>query len=203
MAIGDPYATVAQLRARLDRPDDGSFYRVLDAASRAVETFTGRQFNQVDAPSPRRFRAQDRERVAVDDFFTLTDLVVDVNGALWDVGDHVDPRRGGGWSGEIQWPFSDLFAVRRSWPLSRRHLITVTAWWGWDDVPPGIVEATLDVAEVMSLSITGGQSGAVRSETIGGYSVSYAMPQMGTGNTNVPPEFAKAIGYRRKRFGVA
>jgi hypothetical protein len=204
MALGDPYATVAQLEARLGVDDDGSFARLLDAASRAVESFTRRQFNRADEASPRRFRALDRTRVAVDDFHTRDDLAVEVNGTLWDADVNIDVRPWDGvFGGMIDWPYSDLFAIRRTFPWSRRALVTVTAWWGWASVPAGIIEATLDVAEVMSLTMNNAQSGTVRSETIGGYSISYALPQNILQNGDVPPELVKAIPFRRKRFGIA
>jgi hypothetical protein len=206
MALGDSYATPAQLAARLGTtdPEDGTYERLLDAASRAVESFTRRQFNKADEASARRFRALDLERVAVDDFHTLDDLEVVVNGTAWDVAAYVDARPWGGvLNGQADWPYSDLFAIGRAWPWSRRALVTVTAWWGWATVPAGIVEATLDVAEVMSLSITSGQAGAVRSESIGGYSISYASPANLMGGDNVPPELVKAVPFRRKHFGVA
>jgi hypothetical protein len=201
MALGDAYATPALLEARLGKEDDGSFERVLDAASRAVESFARRQFNRADEPSARRFRALDRERLRVDDFHSLDGLAVEVGGVLWNVEAHVDARPWDGIAdGQIDWPYSDLFAVGRSWPWSRRATITVTAPWGWAEVPAGIVEATLDVAEMMSHGA--GKSGVVRSETIGGYSISYGLPQH-LGYTDVPPELLKAVPFRRKRFGVA
>jgi hypothetical protein len=208
MAFGDPYATFEQLEARLGREADASFERLLDAASRAVESFTRRQFNRADDDdydvSVRRFRALDRMRVAVDDFYTTDDLVVEVNGVFWDTDAHIDPRP---WNGplsvQFNWPYSDLFAVGRSFPWSRRALVKVAARWGWESVPAGIVEATLDVAEVMSLSLTSGQAGAKRGEVIGGYSVFYSAPLNHTATADVPPELVKAIPYRRKQFGVA
>jgi hypothetical protein len=199
MALLDPYATPAQLEARLNTTDDGNYARLLDAASRAVESFTRRQFNRADEYEvlPRRFRALDCERCPVDDFWTLDGLIVEVNGTVW-AETYLDARP---WNGPLDgWPYFDLFAVSRSWPWSRRAPITVTAQWGWEHVPSAIVEATLDVAELMSLAMTSGQ-GAVRSETIGGYSVSFATPSMSA--ENVPPEFVKALPYRRVRFGVA
>lgn len=204
MALGDPYATVEQLEERLGEVDGGTFERLLDAASRRVESFTRRQFNQTDEASERRFRALDCERVAVDDFHTLDDLTVEVNGVEWDVDLYIDPRPWDGVvDGQIAWPYADLFAIGRSWPWSRRALITVGAQWGWETVPSGIVEATLDVAEVMAES-RAAQSGVVRSESIGGYSISYGLPERFGGSArDVPPELIKALPFRRKRFGVA
>lgn len=205
MALGDPYATPEQLADRLGGEVSDSYERIVDAASRAVESFTRRQFNRDDDEyaTPRRYRALDRERVAVDDFHTLDDLVVEVNGTLWDPS-WIDARPWDGIrQGQIAWPYSDLFAINRSFPWSRRALITVWAHWGWSEVPAGIVEATLDVAEMMSVALTSGQGGPIRSETIGGYSVSFAIPSMGAGTADVPPEFIKALPFRRKVFGVA
>jgi hypothetical protein len=200
-AIGDSYATIAELEQRLGKDDDGTFAALLDAASRAVESFTGRQFNREDVASPRRFRAVDWHRLPVDDFHTVTDLAVEVDGAAWDVTD-VDPRP---WNGIVNgmtgWPFFDLLAISRHWPWSRRGLTTVTAQWGWAAVPEGIKQATLDVAAVMSFG-SGSGSGQVRSESIDGYSVTFQVPELSTGDF-VPSEMAKAAPYRRLRFGVA
>lgn len=204
MALGAPYATPEQLAERLGGDVCDSYERLVDAASRAVETFTRRQFNRDDDEyaTPRRFRALDRDRVAVDDFYTLEDLVVEVNGTLWD-SSSIDARPWDGIRhGQINWPYSDMFAINRSFPWSRRARITVWAHWGWTEVPAGIVEATLDVAEVMSLALTTGH-GAIRSESIGGYSVSFATPSMSAGAETVPPEYIKALPFRRKVFGVA
>jgi hypothetical protein len=207
MAFGDPYATIDELEARLGKEDDGSFTRLLVAASRAVESFTRRQFNrddEYDIVSARRFRALDRERVAVDDFWTLEGLMVEVNGRVWDVDRHIDARPWDGIThGQVGWPYSDLFAVGRRFPWSRRALITVAAQWGWEFVPAGIVEATLDVAEAMYLARSATASGTVRSELIGGCSISYAVPQHRLSAEEIPPELVKALPYRRKVYGVA
>lgn len=210
MAFGDAYATVAQLETRLGTSDDGSFARILDAASRTVEHFTRRQFNRDDDEygESRRYRALDPERVAVDDFHTLDGLAVEVNGTLWDPA-NIDARP---WNagvvlhGYIDWPyelpFSDLFAINRRFPWSRRGLITVTAQWGWSAVPSGITEATLDVAEVMTLAVTSG-GGTISSERMGDYSVSFAAPLSDATSADVPRELRKAVPFRRKVFGVA
>lgn len=203
MSLGDPYATPEQLADRLGGDVSEDYVRILEAASRAVESFTRRQFNRDDDEyaTSRRFRALDRERVVVDDFYTLEDLVVEVDGTVWDPSS-IDARPWDGVrQGQINWPYSDLFAINRSFPWSRRALVTVWAHWGWAEVPAGIVEATLDVAEMMSVALTSGR-GAIRSESIGGYAVSFATPSMG-GAEDVPPEYIKALPFRRKVFGVA
>lgn len=201
MALGDPYATPGELEQRLGATDDGSFEHLLDAASRAVESFTRRQFNRVDTATARRFRALDCERVAVDDFHTLTDLAVEVDGVAWDVATYIDVRPPDGvLQGQIEWPFSDLFAINRTWPWSRRSRITVTAQWGWLAVPAGIIEATLATAESIYWKRSSTLSGLTRSETHGQYSFTYALPDA---TTDVPQEMVRAIPYRRKVFGVA
>lgn len=203
MALGDPYAVPADLELRLDTTDDGTFPALLEAASRAVEGFCGRQFNKTTVATARRFRAVDPARLPVDDFHTTTGLAVAVDGVAWVLAD-VDPRPWDGVvNGQTGWPYFDLFAVDRYWPNKRRPTVSVTAQWGWVAVPEAIKQATLDVAAVM-VAGSGGSSGAVRSMAIDGYSVSYATPTMSaTGSVPVPSEMAKAVPYKRRRFGVA
>lgn len=197
---GDAYATVQDLEARLGTLDDGRFAQLLDAASRAVEHFCGRQFNRDTGMTPvateRLFLAVDPERLPVDDFHTTTNLAVEVNGTLWAGTDFVPRPWNGTYKGMDGWPYFDLFAVNRSWPSGRRPKVAVTAHWGWFAVPEPIKQATLDVAEV----ITSGSGGTIRAETMGTYSVSYAVPSSGS---ETPPELQKAVPYRRLRFGVA
>lgn len=203
MALGDSYATVSELETRLGKTDDGSFGMLLHAASRQVEAFTRRQFNKSEAASARRYRALDPERLPVDDFHTLYDLAVETDGELWDA-ESYDARP---WNGIVDgmegWPFFDLFAVGRCWPLRhfRRATVYVTAQWGWAMVPAGIVQATLSYAKLMAdiSGVTG--TGVVRSEMIDGYSVSYAVPDLTSAESLAA--LSPATPYRRKRFGVA
>lgn len=197
---GDLYATVQDLEERLGRLDDGRFTALLDAASRAVEDFTGRQFNRDDDGTPtattRRFVPVDPQRLPTDDFHTTTDLAIEVNGTAWAVSD-VEPRPWDGFhNGMAGWPFFDLMAVSKSWPFSRTPKVEVTAHWGWASVPEAIKAATLDVAEAGA----SGSGGVIRAETMGPYSVSYSVP---TNGGQVPSELEKAVPYKRKRFGVA
>lgn len=132
----------------------------------------------------------------MDDFHTTTNLAISVNGTSWNVTD-VEPRPWNGtYEGMTGWPYFDLLTVSKTWPPNRTPKVTVTAHWGWAAVPEAIRQATLDVAEVISY----GSGGLIRAETMGTYSVAYAVPQAGM---DTPPELSKAAPYRRKTFGVA
>jgi len=195
MFLSPAYATPEELEEKLGRADDGTYSMLLDAASRQVEAYCGRQFNRTLVATQRRFRALDPERLPVDDFHTLTDLAVEIDGTAWDAANYDARPWNGVVNGEPGWPFFDLLAVNRSWPIARRATIYVTAQWGWSSVPAGIVEATLDVAQMMASSAAG-SSGIVSRESIDNYSVSYA--RFGFSDL-----MSRAAPYRRKRFGVA
>ncbi len=197
MALGDAYATVGELSHRLDSEDILTFPGLLDAASRAVENFCKRQFNKATSATARQFRPLDWRRLPVDDFHTVTGLVVTVGGTVWASTDYDPQPWGGVVDGVSGWPFFNLYSVGRYW--SDSAVTTVAAQWGWAAVPEGIKQATLDVAVAMHRL---GGSNPVRSEAIDGYSVSYQLPVAGIGE-QVPPEMARAAPYRRKRFGVA
>lgn len=149
MAIGDPYATVADLVQRIGKPDDGTYGDVLQAGAKAIELFAERQFNKEVVATSRRFRAVDPIRLPVDDFHTVTGLVVDVDGTILDPAE-VDPRPWDGvFKGQSGWPFFDLFRVTGCWSskaLRRRAVVTVTAQWGWDAVPETVKNANLILA---------------------------------------------------------
>lgn len=206
MALGASYATVPDLEARLGRTDDGTFAALLDAASRAVEAFCQRQFNTDNTATPRTYEADDCEFLAVDDFHTTADLAIEVDGETIDVAD-VEPRpRNGVVNGQPGWPFWQLWAVDTTWPTWRwnRLVVTVTAQWGWASPPEAVKQATLDVASVMSFGVGGQVSGPVRSVAIDGYSESYSTGGLGNlPDEQAPVELRKAVGYRRRRFGVA
>jgi hypothetical protein len=68
-------------------------------------------------------------------------------------------------------------------------------------VPSGIIEATLDNAEMMYLTRYAAQAAATRSITLGGYTESFGLPAR---SSDVPPEMLKALPFRRRNvFGVA
>jgi hypothetical protein len=196
MAVGDPYATESDLYERLGEDDASRFPDLLDVASRAVEAFTRRQFNKTTSATARRFRPLDWRRLPVDDFHTTTGLIVDVGGTVWDLA-NVDPHPWNGiMNGQPGWPFYDLIAVNRSWSSSA--VITVTAQWGWAEVPAAVRQATADLA--VSIGSLTGASFPVRTQSTGPFSVTYELP---TSGDDVPPEFTRLLPYRRQRFGVA
>ena len=206
MALGDAYASVPELEARLGLADDGTFTALLDAASRAVEAFCRRQFNDAGSATARTYRALDPWRLAVDDFSTTTGLAVSIDGTAWAATDYEPRPVNGVMEGRVGWPFFDLFAVGRTWPYNRRATVSVTAQWGWAAVPEAIKQTTLNVAAALPRvgSGSGSGGGQVRSESIDGYSVSYATDDGSSGTAVVAlSTFSLAEPYRRKRFGVA
>lgn len=178
MALGDPYATTPELEARLGSDPSWSHPQLLDAASRRVEQFCHRQFNKTATATARTFRPVDDGLTIVDDFHTVTGLVVAVDGdgdgvfeTVWTTADYQLEPANGVVGGEAGWPFWLLRAVNRSFPWRTRNTVSVTAQWGWLAVPEGVREATLAVAEDMHSK----SPGRVRSEAIDGYSTSYVV----------------------------
>jgi len=168
--IGDPYATLADLKSRLaigDTVDDVELTDALATASREVEARTGRQFNAAAAASMRTYRVATPWWVDIDDAVTVDAVTVD--GRTWVVGvDYNLAPLNGVVDGVPGWPVSRLTATgARCMPGG--GTVAVTAVWGWTAVPAPVREATLVVAqEVANLKdapfgIKGGDEfGAVR-----------------------------------------
>lgn len=182
MALGDSYATLAELRARLgisDTTDDARLTNALAAASRGIEHETRRQFNDAGSATARVFAPTSRWDALVDDFSTVTGLVIKTDSGgdgtfattlsstdyeLWPLNGIQD--------GESGWPYYWVRAVESRWfntLNTRRATIQITARWGWAAVPAVIKEATLIVAaEIFKLKdapfgVAGfGDYGAVR-----------------------------------------
>lgn len=206
MALGAAYATVSDLEARLGTSDDGTYSALLDAASRAVEQFTRRQFNDAESATERLYRAVDPWRLPVDDFSTTTGLVVSTDGTAWASDDYETRPINGVVNGQTGWAFTDLLAVNRTFPFrGRRSTISVTAQWGWAAVPEAIRQTTLNVAAALPRDGSGTtSSGQVGSESIDGYSVTYVNADGETVTSLVAlSTFSLADPYRRKKFGVA
>lgn len=154
MAVVNGYATVEQVRAEL-KDDDGRLdapllEKAINAASRAVDAWTGRRFWQDAEPAARLYRPSGPYRVEVDDISTRTGLIVqtDTSGdaswaTTWDVGDYeLEPLNADGNGGAYAW-WEIVSAGGRFPCATRRAAVQVTARWGWSAIPAEVEEATI------------------------------------------------------------
>ena len=165
MALGDPYATPDDLKARFDiatsdTVDDTRLGEALASVSREIEAYCERQFNTDASATARVFRPRSSGVVVVDDFHTTTGLVVatDEDGdgvyeTTWDAADYQLEPLNGIVSGQSGWPFRRIVAVgSRPFRCDRRPSVQVTAEWGWAAVPAPVKEACLiSAAEMFKL----------------------------------------------------
>lgn len=158
--LGDPYATLQEFKnyqgvAAVNQSNtskDAAITQALDAASRQIEQFCGRQFNKQSFATPREFEVTNARSLSVDDFWT-TDLLDIEFTSNPDViqGEHFSDYyapfpRNGIVDGSPGWPYYgiDFMSVRRV--FLRGQYLTVTAKWGWPSVPATVKQATLIVA---------------------------------------------------------
>lgn len=147
--IGDPYATIEEMKqyqkmSTINQGNtsmDASITSALDAASRQVEQFCGRQFNKSELATPRRFYVyRNRTSVAVDDFWS-SDLI-DIPD-LDQFGYELEPFEGVV-DGVPGWPYYRISINSGKFAIDGK--ITVTAKWGWAAVPSTVKQATLIIA---------------------------------------------------------
>lgn len=147
MSWAPNYVTEAEMRAFLrinDSDDDVQLGVAITAASRAIDRHANRQFGVVAAAEERFYTGQyDRHRcrwlVDVDDFMTVTDLVVEVDGTA--VTTFVKEPRNAAAEGE---PWTSLVFDLDSpvVPTGAVDEVSVTALWGWTSVPTAVKQAT-------------------------------------------------------------
>jgi len=159
MALGDLYVDPEDLKVRLDIDDNDDMVRLsgaVGAASRGIETFCGRQFNDAGAATARVFQPTSDCLAYVDDFHTITGLVIksddDDDGSFertWTTADYELGPLNGVVGGESGWPYSKVRHVgwNRGFPRLRRAGLQVTARWGWASVPAAVTEACRIAAE--------------------------------------------------------
>lgn len=158
MALGDSYATAAELKTRLDVSGaayDTQLTEALTVASRGVEKFCRRQFNKATAASARVYYPETPGMAVVDDVHTTTDLVIKTDSGadgtfettLTAAQYELSPLNGIV-DGETGWPYWRIRAVNVCLPVATgRASLQVTAQWGWAAVPGPVKEACLIVAE--------------------------------------------------------
>jgi hypothetical protein len=158
MALGDSYATAAELKSRVgisDSTDDTRLTEALASVSREIERYCGRQFNKTTSASARIFYPDHPYLVTVDDFHTTTDLAIKTDHGndgtyetTWTSSDYQLGPLNGVVDGEQGWPYFEIRAVLGlCFPTySRRAPVQVTAQWGWNAVPAPVKEACLIMA---------------------------------------------------------
>jgi hypothetical protein len=155
MAWAPAYASTAELKSFVsigDTADDTQLALAAEAASRAVDLYTNRQFGAITGTEEWSYTAEwDRRRgrwlIDIDDLMTTDDLTVTVvNAEGDDVGDidlyELEPvnavsRDSKPWTRIVVRPDA---AYK---PTSLRNGVQVTATWGWSAVPDAVKQATL------------------------------------------------------------
>ena len=158
VAIGDPYATKAELKGYAehitDSTDDAQIDEVLLQASRAVEHHCGRQFNKATSATAKLYYPTSWYCATVDDFWTTASLAIATDssnsgtyGTVWATTDYQLEPLNGVVDGETGWPYYDVRAVgSRRFPcayVTQRAPLQVTAQWGWTAVPANVKVATI------------------------------------------------------------
>lgn len=180
MAVGDPYATLGELKGYLKLTGSATYddllTQALESASDEIERHCNRQFNKDTAPSARVYVPDTYHLVQVDDFHTTTDLVVEVDGS----GDGVFEQAitdyelfplNGVVEGQPGWPFYRIRPLNGalfycSFPYSRKATVRVTAQWGWAAVPPPVKQACLILA-AENFQLKDAPFGVVGTDTFG------------------------------------
>ena len=164
MAITNGYCTQNQLKAFIgiptsDSQDDDLLDDAVNAASRQIDAFCGRQFYADGSASARKFFTDDLYRLRVDDISTTTRLIVkydDDDDGTYEVtvsaSDYqVLPINGvvGGIQGSPFYIIELISDSSNEWPLdysSNRPRAEITAKWGYATTPEQIRQATLMLA---------------------------------------------------------
>lgn len=150
MAWAPTYATIAELKAYVRAPDSGDDVELdlaLEAASRAIDHATNRQFGATDAVEQRVFEAcwsprHGRWRARIDDVMTAVGLVVTVAGsavaaANYDLTPTDADKRGRPWEHIL------LDAVTSPSRGAGPPTVAVDATFGWSAVPDTVKQACL------------------------------------------------------------
>jgi hypothetical protein len=144
MAWDDAYLDLDNFKARVNVTDDRAdvvLTQIITAASRAVEQWTGRVFNQSPAGTIRYFDAVNSRAVMSGDLVSVAELASD-GGArtydtVWPIADYeLWPYD----AAETGRPYQQIRGVNAVFPRWRRG-VRVTGVFGWPTVPALIVEA--------------------------------------------------------------
>lgn len=156
MALGDPYATLDELKAYLSMQEDSRFdvplQQALESVGEEIEQYCNRQFNKVTVASARVFIVDNSRHVIVADFWTISGLVIEyapAGGSYTTVSAssyELHPLDGVV-DGQPGWPYNKIVpTVNGSWIPARGGRLRVTAQWGWNAVPAPVKQACLIMA---------------------------------------------------------
>lgn len=167
MGAGDPYVTLAQLKAYAGiKPEqtgeDANLTQALASATDEVDDHCNRQFNQDAVATPRIYAPQlgtsmyvfySGNVIRTDDFYTTDSLVIEVGqfgggyGTPWSASDYELLPRNGVVGGAPGFPFNRLqLSPYLGGVFFNRDRVRVTAKWGWAAVPASVRQATLLLA---------------------------------------------------------
>lgn len=181
MAIGDPYATVSELKGYAehftDTVDDTQLTEVLLQASRAVEHYCDRQFNKQTGATSKIYYPGDRWLAEVDDFYTTTSLAIAIDGdndgvyeTTWTTSDYQLEPLNQVVAGETGWAYNRIRAVgSQTFPCvysNQRAPLQVTAQWGWNAVPTNIKVAAIYLA-LETFKLKGAPFGVANTDQFG------------------------------------
>lgn len=158
MALGDPYATLDDLKTYLSMQEDDRFdtslTQALESVSEEIEQYCNRQFNKVTVASARIFEVDNFRHVIVDDFWTTTDLAIEYDAGhtgsyvTLSATDYELYPLNGVVDGQPGWPYNKIAPVPTGSAFSplRGGRLRVTAQWGWTAVPAPVKQACLIMA---------------------------------------------------------
>lgn len=160
MALGDAYVELERLKDYLKfKPEkieqDENLLDAINSASGEIEKHCNRQFNRTETASARIYEPDDSYTVSVDDFWSTTGLVVEVDTAgdgsfstVVPASDYEVYPRNGVVDGQLGWPYYEIQFVADSLPIyhRRKGIVRVTAKWGWSEVPEAVRQATVIIA---------------------------------------------------------
>lgn len=154
MAIGDPYASLDELKdylkmATKDSYDD-ALLDALSSVTSEIEAKCNRHFNKATSATIRSYYPDSRYLAKVHDFYTTDDLVVAINGnELTEGVDYELHPLDGVVDGQPGWPYWKIRLLGgRAFPYrpSTGAPLKVTAKWGWNAVPAPVKQACLIMA---------------------------------------------------------
>lgn len=176
MAITNGYATLAQVKAALritDSVDDSLLEMNIEAASRAIDEYTNRNFYNAGT-AVRYYAPSDSLNVDIDDLISLTSLETMSDDepnydTTWGSDDYqLEPLNG--IADGIAQPYNHIRAVGdyTFLTLGNEATIKVTGVWGWATTPIQVTQATVIQASRIykrldsPLGIISGELGSMR-----------------------------------------